>query len=309
MSSPNLYLGPMKPAPNLAPYAKTISVSLGQGQTPLNLFTYQAGPVHADAVLLIHGLQDEADSWRHVFEPLAQTRRVIALDLPGFGRSTKNLRRYDIPLYVHTVVALMDALNLPSAALIGNSMGAMIAETVALQYPARVSRLVLADGTLRIVAQGNKISLNPIKWLLADTYDRRYFEQLRQNPQAAYDTLKTYYGDLAGLPQADRDFLFQRVNERVWDEPQRKASLSIRNGFIKFFGLKAPKLVQGIPALSIPTTVVWGERDHIVPVQNGEGRVAAQPGAHWHLITGAGHLPHQERPSAFLDAISNWGEA
>lgn len=304
MSSPNPYLGPMQPAPNLAPYASTISVAVEQGRAPLNLFTYQAGPADADPVLLIHGLQDEADSWRHVFEPLAQTRRVIALDLPGFGRSTKTLRSYDIPLYVRTVLALMDALALPCATLIGNSMGGMIAEALALQHPQRVSRLVLVDGTLRIVAQGSKVSLNPLVWLLADYYDRRYFAQLRQSPQAAYDTLAPYYADLAGLPQADREFLFQRVNERVWDEPQRKASLSIRNGFLKFFGLRAPKLVQQIPALQIPTTVIWGEHDHIIPLRNGEERAAAQPGAHWHMIAGAGHLPHQERPAAFLDAVA-----
>ena len=303
MSNP--YLGPMQPAPNLARYAQTVSLSVDQMREPLTLFTYQAGPADgADAVLLIHGLQDEADSWRHVFEPLAHTHRVVAMDLPGFGRSTKNLRRYDVPLYVQTVIALMDALNIRRATLIGNSMGAMVAEALTLQNPARVSKLVLVDGTLRIVSQGSKVSLNPIKWLLADYYDRRYFDALRKDAKAAYDTLMPYYADLAGLPQADREFLFQRVNERVWDEPQRKASLSIRNGFLKFFGLQVPKLVQGISTLQTPTTVIWGEHDHIIPARNGEERAAAQPRAHWYQIANAGHLPHQERPAEFLDRVN-----
>ena len=307
MSNPNPYLGSMQPSLNLAPYAQTISVAIDNGRTPLELFTYQAGPAGADAILLIHGLQDEADSWRHVFAPLAQTHRVIAMDLPGFGRSTKGLRRYDVPLYVDALLALMDALKLPRATLIGNSMGAIIADALAVMHPARVSRLVLIDGTLRIVSQGGKVSFNLLQWLFADYYDRRYFAKLRQDPHGAYDTLKPYYADLAALPAADRDFLFQRVNERVWDEPQRQASLSIRNGFLRFFGMQAPKLIRQIPALQMPTTVIWGEHDHIVPAQNGEARATLQPGATFHRIAGAGHLPHQERPAELLDVLAQIG--
>jgi pimeloyl-ACP methyl ester carboxylesterase len=292
----NVYAGPMKPAPNLVSFARKIDLAaLG-----VSLHVYEAGDREVPAMLLIHGLQDEADSWRHVIEPLAQTHHVIALDLPGFGRSTKGKLKYGLPLYVDVVLGLMNALRLEKAALVGNSLGGMVAEAFTLAHPERVSRLVLVDGTIRIVAQPTGARSSSIKRLLTPFVDRRYFEQLRKNPQGAYDTLYPFYVDLAGMPQADRDFLFQRVNERVWDERQRLASLAVQMSFVPYFVMKAPKLVKQIPALQVPTTVIWGKQDDIVPIRNGEERAKVQPGARWVVIAGAGHLPHQEKPEAFL---------
>lgn len=254
-------------------------------------------------MLLVHGLQDEADSWRHVFEALAQHYRVIALDLPGFGRSTKGKLKYGVPLYVNVVLGLMDALKIDNTALVGNSLGAMVCEMVALTHPERISQLVLVDGTIRIVAQATGPRSSPIKRLLILLNDKRYFEQLRKNPQAAYDTLYPFYGDLANMPQADRDFLFQRVNERVRDEWQRQASLAVQMSFVPFFAFKAPKLVGRIATLQVPTMVIWGDPDHIVPIRNGEERAKIQPDAKWVAIPGGGHLPHQEKPEEFLRAV------
>jgi pimeloyl-ACP methyl ester carboxylesterase len=296
---PNVYASPMKPVPNLAPFVRQI----GLAASGVSLHVYEAGDKDAPAMVLIHGLQDEADSWRHVFEPLAQTHHVIALDLPGFGRSTKGKLKYGVPLYVDVVLELLNVLKLDKAALVGNSLGGMVAEAFTLAHPERVSRLVLVDGTIRIVAQPTGARSSPIKRLLAPFVDRRYFEQLRKNPQDAYDTLYPFYADLAKMPQTDRDFLFQRVNERVWDERQRLASLAVQMSFVPYFVTKAPKLVRQIPTLQVSTMVIWGEQDHIVPIRNGEERAKMQPGARWVVIPGAGHLPHQEKPELFLEAL------
>ena len=228
---------------------------------------------------------------------------MIALDLPGFGRSTKGNLKYGVPLYVSVIRGLLDVLKLDKVTLVGNSLGAMVAEAFTLTHPERVSQLVLVDGTIRIVAQPMGARSSLIKRLLATFFDRRYFEQLRKDPQHAYDTLYPFYADLANMPQADRDFLFQRVNERVWDEQQRRASLAVQMSFVSFFVMQVPKLVKQIPALQVPTTVIWGERDHIVPIRNGEERAKVQPGVKWVVIPGAGHLPHQEKPEAFLRTL------
>ncbi len=192
----NVYAGPMKPAPNLVSFAHKIDLAaLG-----VSLHVYEAGETSALAMVLIHGLQDEADSWRHVLEPLTQTHHVIALDLPGFGRSTKSKLKYGVPLYVDVVLELLNVLKLDKAALVGNSLGGMVAEAFTLAHPERVSQLVLVDGTIRIVAQPTGARSSPIKRLLTPFVDRRYFEQLRKNPQGAYDTLYPFYADLAGMP-------------------------------------------------------------------------------------------------------------
>jgi len=287
----------MAPAAQLAPYARFI------GLPTLTCHYFEAGAQHRRTLILIHGLQDEADTWRHVFEPLAQTRRVIALDLPGFGRSDKPRRPYDVLFYVRTLLTFMDALKVGYADLMGSSLGAMIAETLAITHPARVSRLVLVGGTIHIV---ERPAVNLLQYLLLPVYDRRYFESLRRSPQAAYDSLRPYYADLDALPQADRDFLYRRVNERVWDEPQRLAALSIQIRLPWFLMFRARWLAQRIPTMPAPTLVIWGEQDRVLPISNGIVRAALQPGARLVRVAGAGHLPHQEQPSAMLGALASW---
>jgi len=290
----------MQPAPQLAPYARFISLP-----RPRSIIQYfEAGGRDKPAIVLIHGLQDEADTWRHVFEPLAQTNRVIAFDLPGFGRSDKARRSYGVPFFVEAVVALMDALKIGHATLVGNSMGAMIAETIALTHAARASRLVLVDGTIHIVKRPTTNHSLLTQLLFLPRVDKRNFETLRRDPDTAYDTLRPYYAALSQLPEADRVFLHQRVNERVWDEEQRLASLSVQQELPKFFIGQARNLTKRIAKSPVPTTVIWGDHDHIIDIENGRARAALQPGTRLITIEGAGHLPHQERPEQFLAALA-----
>ncbi len=301
------YTGSMIQAPQLAPHAQTLQLA---GVGPIFYYDSRhatsAPSVHQTAIL-IHGLQDEADSWRHIFGPLAQDYRVLALDLPGFGRSDKAQRRYTLPFFAHAVLQFMDALKLMHATLIGNSMGAMTAELVALMHPARVSRLVLIDGTLKIVARP-RTAVGLLPQLFPAYYNRRYFDVLRGDPQMAYNTLRPYYADLDGLPQADQDFLYQRVNERVWDEGQRLAALSVQTAMAPFFITQLPRWQRAIVHSPVPTQVIWGAQDAILSLRNGQARVAQQrlltrTATQPNVIPDAGHLPHQERPEAVLDIL------
>lgn len=292
------FTGPMRPAPALAPFGREADLPGGS-----RVFFYDSGG-SGPAVFLLHGLQDEADTWRHVFAPLAARYRVVAPDLPGFGRSDKRPRGYGAPYYADIAVALADYLRIDRFAVAGNSLGAVIAEVVTLTRPERVSAMAALDGSLRVVARPAS-NLNLIQQLfMLDHLDRAYFERLRAGPpEACYDTLRPFYADLDALPEADRDFLFQRVNERVWDEPQRLAALAIQKGALPFF-LKAGRRLAGrLPALKTPTLVVWGEQDRVFPLANARPRADAQPGAQLAILEGVGHLPQQERPERLLEAM------
>lgn len=295
----------MQAAPQLIEHRRYLQLK----QPDVLLQIFDAGPRDRPAVVLIHGLQDEADTWRHVFQPLAQRQRVIAFDLPGFGRSDKAPRRYDMPFFADVVVGLLDALRLTHATLVGSSLGGMIAESVALAHPARARRLILVDGTLALVKMpaGGKDLLTRL--LFQASSDKRMFDQLRRSPDAAFATLEPYYADITALPKAERDFLYQRVNERVHDEPQRLASLSVQRELPLFFARNTRRLVDKVAKSPVPTTVIWGEQDHILAIANGHARAALQPGAQFIPIAGAGHLPHQERPAAFLAALQAAGLA
>lgn len=294
------YSGPMQFAPSLACAARRLRLPSG-----LTLAFLDAGAADAPAMLLVHGLQDEADTWRHVVQPLAQSHRVVAVDLPGFGRSDKPRRRYDVPFFAATLLALLDALHIEKTHLAGNSLGAMICDWIAMRRPERVTRLTLIDGAGVITHPPSAPRPSLAQMLFPDRADRRFFEALRRAPEDAYATLRPYYANLAALPEDDRRFLFQRVNERVWDEAQRVAALSTRSALLPFLLWNRSRLRAGAAAMRLPTMVVWGARDHILSPENGKARAALQPGARYVEIADCGHLPQQERPTELVKALTD----
>jgi pimeloyl-ACP methyl ester carboxylesterase len=288
------YAGPMAPWPGLAAYGRLVTLAGGQ-----RLFVFEAGAAGAPALLLIHGLGDEADTWRHVFEPLAAHYHVVAADLPGFGRSDP-LRRYSLPALRDALLALLDALRLPSAILAGSSMGAMLAQMMAAQAPRRAAELVLVDGT--VITGGAPLSW-PMLAMALPLVGERLYTGYRRDPRAAYESLRRYYADLDALPPADRSFLFQRVNERVWSDTQRQAYLATYRAAAWSAGGQGRTLAAALARSGIPTRIIWGERDIIMPVRVAQALRELQPAARLTLIPGAGHLPHQEQPAAFLQAV------
>lgn len=290
------YLSPMQTWPGLEKYTRSVDLPT----SGLRLFLYEAGSPESPVVLLLHGLGDEADTWRHLIEPLAANCRVIAPDLPGFARSDKPQIDYTIRFLCEIVLELLDTLAIPAATWIGHSLGAILSQTIALEHPERVDSLVLIDGTL--LARAQKLSLQTLLFLVPGVGEWLY-NRLRKNPQAAYNTLYPYYYDLDGLPQADRDFLFQRVNQRVWSDDQRRAYFStLRN--MASYATKAQKgLDDRLAQMKIPTLVVWGENDRLFPVENARGLAEIQPTARLVILPQAGHNLQQERPQEFIQAL------
>jgi pimeloyl-ACP methyl ester carboxylesterase len=291
----SIYQGLMQPWAGLEDQVKLVYLA---GQE-LSVFTYQLGATNGPAYLLIHGLGDEADTWRHVLRPLAERRRVIALDLPGFGRSDKPDTAYSVAFYKQVVDELRQVEGLEQVTLVGSSMGAAISQAIAVDNPDWLDGLVLVDGGL--MAKGAPLNLNLLLFLLPGIGERLY-TRLRNNPQAAYETLRPYYANLDGLPPAERDFLFAHVNHRVWSDDQRRAYFSALRSLAAYTsGLRGVE--AQLAQIAAPTTIIWGEQDHIMPVKVGQALAAAQPKARWIVMPGAGHLPHQEKPSAWLEHV------
>jgi pimeloyl-ACP methyl ester carboxylesterase len=282
----------MQPWPALAPYARKVQLRSG-----LTLFAFEAGPGDAPPLVLIHGLGDEADTWRHVIAPLAERFHVVAPDLPGFGRSDKPRRTYSLAYLRDTIVELMDALGWQTAGLMGHSLGAVIAQVVALEHPARVRELILVSGSLTSRAQ----KLNPVILQMALPFLGEWtYDSLRRNPEAAAATLRAYYANYDTLPEAERQFLYQRVNERVWSDGQRRAFLSILRQLIFVQSGQQKKLEARLAQLATPTRAVWGEADAVNSVESGRALIAVQPGATLTVLPGVGHNVQQEAPEELV---------
>ena len=292
----NIYQRPMLPWPGLEAYTRSVRLAT----SGLTIHTYDTGEGAAPALLLVHGLGDEADTWRYLIRPLSTQSRVIALDLPGFGRSDKPDRAYTVPFFQDTLLELLDTLSIQRATLIGHSLGALIAHTVALDYPERVERLILIGGSL--VAGAQKLEMSTVLFLMPMLGEWQY-NNLRKDPAAAYRTLDAYYSRLDRLPEADRTFLFQRVNERVWSDGQRRAFLSTLRNLVRWLPGQQRALPSRLASFAVPTLVIWGEADRIQTVDNGRALLKMQPSARLVVVPGAGHNVQQENPQAVLEAI------
>lgn len=283
------------PAPaHLAPYARTVHAA------GLRLHCYVAGRAGAPALLLIHGLGDEADSWRRVLLPLAERYRVVALDLPGFGRSDQPGRAYTVAFFARAVAGLMDGLGIGRATLVGSSLGALIAQRLALAAPARVERLLLLDGCLPV---RRAFPPGPLWAFLAPGLGELAYASLRRDQELAYATLRPYYADLDALPEDERAFLRDRVWARVWSDGQRRAFLSALRWLSIDAATRAPAYALQLAGLRVPTQLVWGEHDMIVARATAEANAAILPDARLTILPDCGHLPHQERPAAVLDLL------
>jgi pimeloyl-ACP methyl ester carboxylesterase len=294
------------PAPaELAPYARELE--LGH----LRLHYYDAGAGEPPPLVLLHGLGDEADTWRRVIGPLAERRRVIAPDLPGFGRSSAAAGAHSIAFFAGAVAALLARLGVTRAALVGSSMGAVVAQRLALGRPALVERLVLVGGGLpaRSLAgesagePGARPSLRTLLFLVPGLGELVY-TSLRRSQDKVFEGLRPYYYDFDGLPDEQRAFLRQRVWARVWSARQRRAFLSaLRWAAVEQLARAAAygALAERVGA---PIRLVWGEHDRVVPPAYGRGLAEALGGAPLHIIPRCGHLPQQERPTELIEALS-----
>jgi pimeloyl-ACP methyl ester carboxylesterase len=246
-------------------------------------------------VVLLHGLGDEADTWRYIFPLLAAAGyRVIAPDLPGFGRSLWK-GRISMRSHLAAVIRLLTMAGVVSpehpAALAGSSLGAAISELAACRRPDLVKSLILIDGCFPLA---NKIE----KWvlpLMLPSVGNRWYRSFRKDHQLAWKSLYPYYGDLDAMSGADREFLRERVIARVESANQERGYLSTlrsMNIFFMFYGRFISRKIKTYPG---KIAIIWGEKDRILLPEKAAPFRGLRPDAELSLIAGAGHLPHQEK--------------
>jgi pimeloyl-ACP methyl ester carboxylesterase len=250
-----------------------------------------------DPIVLIHGVGGWAENWRPVMAALASTgRRVVALDLPGFGESERprSVRYFgpDEAFYPRFVIAAMDVLGIERAHIAGNSMGGAVAYMTAVTAPLRTRSLVLvAPGGLgRDVAFFLRACSLPGFGLVA---------RLPRPRSAAREVLRTCFYD-AGRITPELYAEAERYGNSSFPEFVRALSAgvgirgvrrSLRDAWV------ARSSLYGGPAL-----VVWGREDFVLPLRHLADVHATLPQAQVALIERCGHMPQAERPEEFLAA-------
>jgi pimeloyl-ACP methyl ester carboxylesterase len=287
----------MKPWPALAPLCRTLHLR-GDTETIFYYDTHEAPARDSTkpAFILIHGLGDEADSWRHLIPLLSGTFRVLAPDLPGFGRSAAP-GRIGMKGHVAAILALLSETG--PAILAGSSMGALIAEGTALARPDLVRGLILLDGCIPMVATLSKrLVLMALPFI-----GKKWYRAFRNNHEGAWQSLFGYYADLAGLSEADRRFLRERVIARVESSTQERAYFASLRSLLLVNAFHKGRFARFLPRFSGKILVLWGAQDQVLPPESSRLIRELRPDAAFSLIPGAGHLPHQEKPEETAERI------
>lgn len=238
------------------------------------------------ALVFIHGLGARADRWRANLEPLARSGyHCYALDLPGHGFADKGTGfAYGVPGFAAFVRELMGALGLGEAALVGTSLGGHIAAWLAAERSAGIRGLVLVGATGLAPlgeAEGQAIAKN-----VRDTSREGTERKLRfvlGDPRlvtAEWVEEEWRINTSAGAAEA-----FERL-ARYFVEPGGIVSHGVGDRLAELTG-------------RIPTLLVWGKADQVVPLGVGERAVARLPGARLITIGETGHLPYLERADEF----------
>jgi pimeloyl-ACP methyl ester carboxylesterase len=234
-------------------------------------------------LLLLHGLGASSFSWRHNLGPLSRRFRVVAVDFPGHGRSPASLRGdYRLEALARGVIDFMEQHEIQEAALAGNSLGGGLALLLARDYPERIPALVLLAPAvaltripwlfypLRLPVLGlmGAALLGPwiIPWALRLAYHRR--ESITPEVVAGYAAPFRDWRHRLALAR-----LCQQI--KVWSLPQVAALLG---------------------QVRQPATLVWGEKDRILPVRQAFWIKERLPQAELHILPEVGHAPQEEAP-------------
>ncbi len=331
----------MPPAPALAPYGRwletpetgrlflydTASPSLKaekalQGIHPADTEA-RAGSAAKKArgtFILVHGLGDEADSWRALFPLLAERGyRVIAPDLPGFGRSIAP-GTATMKVHARAVRAVMaHARNSAPVHLVGSSLGAAVCELAAFSLresgrsgvrdPSLPASLAFLDGGLPTAEPFSAKILAVFVPGLAERGYRAY----RNRGEAAYRSLMPYYSKLGNLGETDQAFLRERVMARVESETQLRAYYSSFRDYLRLALVSRGRFTRGLEKLAnegVRFLVLWGSEDRILSLKGSAPlrSVLGERVTRYAVLPGTGHLPHQEKPAAVADALLQLAE-
>jgi len=258
------------------PPDKTIAVF---GQT-IHYWDVGAGPV----VVLVHGLGSKKEDWLPVIGPLSQKYRLLVPDQIGFGRSDKPLLDYSVQTYVDFLNELLRELRVEKASLVGESLGGWIcglyaAEITGGAHLIPVEKLVLVDAAglkqERPIPDLNPSSLAGMRALMqAVFYDTSWLNE---------DALRKIFADK--LATHDSYTVHSLVNNPA---------------------LASQRMDSQLANIKVPTLVLWGKQDSLLPIAAGERYAAGIPGAKLVSFDKCGHVPSTEKTEEFLAAVNGF---
>jgi len=252
------------------------------------------------AVLFIHGLTGSHRNWTHLLNAMEADHRVVAPDLWGHGASAKPMGDYSLGAHAGTMRDLLDELGIDRVTLVGHSLGGGIAMQLYYLFPERVERLVLvASGGLgRSVSLLLRAATVPgAGWVLpviASSWVRGQGEAVGK-----------VMGRVGWHPSPDVTEIWRGFTS-LGDADTRRAFLATTRSVIDPGGQTVTARDNIALGFDLPTLVVWGTRDRMIPAWHATLAEKVIPGCRVELFEGAGHFPHLDEPERFAKLISDF---
>ncbi|HSR48520.1 MAG TPA: alpha/beta hydrolase [Anaerolineales bacterium] len=265
----------------------------------LELYTESAGSGEP-LILLLHGFGASAFSWRDVLEPLGRIGTSVAYDRTGFGLSTRPLpgewegeSPYSAASQAELVPSMIEALGAEDAVLIGNSAGGTVAVLAALEHPERVRALVLVSPA--VYTTGGLPSW--IKPLLAlPPFDRIGPLLVRRIATEGMQILDAAWHDPGRITPERIGGYRLPLQAENWDQALWQVSLAP----------SPPPIGDRLEELSLPVLIITGDDDRVVPTADSIQLAGEIPQANLVVLPECGHLPQEECPVAFLEAVTSF---
>jgi pimeloyl-ACP methyl ester carboxylesterase len=258
-----------------------------------------SGPV----LLLIHGMAGSATTWRQVMPGLAQRFTVVAPDLLGHGRSEKPQGDYSLGAFACTVRDLLVALGHERATVVGQSLGGGVALQFSYQYPERTERLVLVG------SGGLGRDVNPLLRLLSRPGSEAVLRLACAAPVRGVIESVANGAARMGLRPAPVVAELWRSYASLADDATRRAFLCTLRAVVDPRGQAVSASNRLHLAAEVPTLIVWGDSDPIIPVDHAYAAHSSIPGSQLEIFEGVGHYPHCEAPARFVEVLSDFIES
>lgn len=251
---------------------------------PASVFHYDVGS--GPAVVLIHGWNHHAEAWIRNIGPLAAAGfRVIAVDLPGFGRSGMPRIDYSLAGYSGFMVRLLDALEVTKASLVGSSMGGAIALRTALDHPGRVDSVTGVDAA-------GMFERAPWLWgLVASPVLRAVVRPFIGRRRLLEESHKHAYFDTALSSSRQVDVMAEAHLQPGYADHFLGMAQSLTTADARLWG--------DLPGIKPPVLIVWGRQDRTLPVAHAYRAAQRIPSAEVVVYDRCGHLPMYEKAEDF----------
>jgi pimeloyl-ACP methyl ester carboxylesterase len=233
-------------------------------------------------LLIVHGGGKGARAWRKNAESLSKNFRVYIPDLPGFGYSESANGRFDLPDYIDFVANFAEAVGIDSFYLMGHSIGGGISLHYALQFPQKVKGLVLISS-----------------WCLG--YETALWIRFLSQPIFCKS-----FGEAGIAVMNGIESLVRRFHPRFkFDSPMSHVNMDIGTKMINLKG-QTTVLLNRLSQLLMPTMLVWGSNDPVVPAHQAYTAGELIPDCEVHIFRGCGHSVYRERIEEFSQLFSNF---